>query len=280
MSRKSGNRFCEKRTCSNKKIEQDDDSKKSHPALVPISGKPEIGVLARARALVDRLSMSDKSALSPRELAHFGANKLEDGQCVRLSVILRNMRFKQPKARNSVLTAGQAANIINEAHEKGLHSIALAQAFQFDCTLRQRDVIGEWVPIEEKTDPSEIIDGTMKWARGLRWTEIDEDLILRHITSWGGKLVERRLSDAPLVMAESRRIRAERGNLPRSCPVVLREYDNLPWADYDFRRAWRKVAKAAGVPDNVFNMDSRPRAGGDENPQVVAAARKDTESAR
>src|SRR6202035_2855992 len=32
MIRKSGNRF-PKRSCSNKKIERDDDSKKSHPAL-------------------------------------------------------------------------------------------------------------------------------------------------------------------------------------------------------------------------------------------------------
>src|SRR6516164_7899904 len=33
MSSKSGNRFCE-RTCSNKEVERDDDSKKSHPALM------------------------------------------------------------------------------------------------------------------------------------------------------------------------------------------------------------------------------------------------------
>ena len=36
MSRKSGNRFCEKRTCSNKEVERNDDSKKSHPALGPL----------------------------------------------------------------------------------------------------------------------------------------------------------------------------------------------------------------------------------------------------
>jgi hypothetical protein len=33
MIRKSGHRFSEKRSCSNKKIERDDDSKKSHLAL-------------------------------------------------------------------------------------------------------------------------------------------------------------------------------------------------------------------------------------------------------
>ena len=33
MIPKSGNRFSEKDHCSNKKLERDDDSKKSHPAL-------------------------------------------------------------------------------------------------------------------------------------------------------------------------------------------------------------------------------------------------------
>jgi hypothetical protein len=35
----------------------------------------------------------------------------------------------------------------------GWHSIALAQAIQFDCALRQKDVIGEWVPESEPGEP-------------------------------------------------------------------------------------------------------------------------------
>ncbi|WMT77096.1 hypothetical protein [Bradyrhizobium sp. Ash2021] len=32
----------------------------------------------------------------------------------------------------------------------------------------------------------------------------------------------------------------------------------MPWSTAEFRRKWRKVAKQAGVPDNVTNRDSCP----------------------
>jgi hypothetical protein len=209
-----------------------------------------------------------------RQLVNYGATNLADEQCVHVSFVLRNMHFESPKARNEALTQEQAAAIIEKAHQMRLHSIALGQAFQFNCKLKQRDVIGEWVPIEEKTEPSDIIDKSgSKWVRGLRWSEID-DLVLHHTVSHNGKVVELRLSEAPMVMAEFRRIRAERGGtLPQSGPIIVREYDGLPWSDYDYRRAWRKVARACAIPDNVYNMDNSRASAGDEKSPVVEVAR-------
>ena len=87
-----------------------------------------------------------------RRLFNFGATVLEDDQCVRLHVVLRNLRFERVKRREvKPLTAEHISAIIQMAHEMGHHTIALAVAFQVDCRLRQRDVIGEWVPIDEKT---------------------------------------------------------------------------------------------------------------------------------
>jgi len=71
----------------------------------------------------------------------------------------------------------------------GRPSIALAQAFQFELMLRQKDVIGEYVPIAEAGISDLQVDG-LKWLRGIRWEEISEDLVLRHITSKRQKLIE------------------------------------------------------------------------------------------
>jgi hypothetical protein len=46
------------------------------------------------------------------------------------------------------------------------------------------------------------------------------------------------------------------GERPPSGPVVICEWSDLPWTQYEFRRWWRKVADAAGIPKNVKNMDS------------------------
>jgi hypothetical protein len=206
-----------------------------------------------------------------RGLVNFGALVLEDKECERLSVVLHNMRFtKVQSTKNEPLTYHQATAIIAKAHELGLPSIALAQAFQFGCGLKQIDVIGQWVPVDEPGE-SDVVKGGTKWLGGLKWSEIGDDLVLRHSTVGNGKLIEARLSDAKLVMAELDLV----GSLRRTGPVIVSESTGLPYITYSFRRDWRRVADAAGVPKNVKNggslsdddpshadVDDRSRSGG------------------
>lgn len=186
-----------------------------------------------------------------RTLIHFGMTLLEDEECERLTAVLHHLKFKMGKKREEELSIEQAIAVRAKAHELGEHSIALAQAFQTDCTLRQKDVIGEWVPISEP-EMSEIIWDGKKWIRGLLWSEI-KDLILRHITSKKSKPIVNNLRYAPMVLEELDFL----GELPTSGPVIVNEFSGLPWVDSEFRRKWRIVARAAGVPDHVYNMDSR-----------------------
>jgi hypothetical protein len=44
---------------------------------------------------------------------------------------------------------------------------------------------------------------------------------------------------------------------PATGPVVVSEYTGLPWTAPEFRRWWRKIARACEIPDAVRNMDSR-----------------------
>ncbi len=115
--------------------------------------------------------------------------------------------------------------------------------------LRQKDVIGEWVPINEP-GMSDVTTGNSKWFRGLRWEEIDSNMILRHVTSKRQKEVTAELRLAPMVMEELPARRA-------SGPVIICEHTGIPWTAHEFRRHWRKLATAVGVPKTVRNMDSR-----------------------
>jgi hypothetical protein len=118
-----------------------------------------------------------------RSLFGDGLVYLEDDDCERLCVLLDNMRFKPTKPRDVRLTSVHADAIRSKAREVGWFSMALAQAFQFELLMFQKDVIGEWLPAAEATGPVECQwDGDV-WSGGLRWEEIDENFVLRHPTT-------------------------------------------------------------------------------------------------
>jgi hypothetical protein len=196
-----------------------------------------------------------------RTLCSYGMVLLEDNDCMALSTKMGAMRFEMGKPRRSQVTAEQATLIRNKARQWGLYSIAQAQAFQFDCAFRQRDVVGEWIP-ETEPGQSDTFDGGFKWLRGIRWEEIDDNLILRHTTSKRQKDVELNLTLAPMVMAELHFDflivePGKRHRLPASGPVIVSEATGLPYAAHEFRRLWRGLARSCGIPDHIKNMDSR-----------------------
>jgi len=209
------------------------------------------GKLAQGRALVGKL----------RLLSGFGVTVLNHEVCMRLSSILHKMRFALPEKRVERLTETHARAIRAKAHEMDRPSIALAQAFQFDLPLKQTDVIGQWVPLSEPGVSDVIHDEMGKWIRGIRWEEIDENLILRHVTSMHQREVELDLKRAPMVMEELKKI----GKPPARGPVIVCEWESKPWSQNEYRRWWRKLADAAGVPKNVKNMDSSRATGSSEN---------------
>lgn len=201
----------------------------------------------------DKVAMAHSMVGQLRTVFSFGFTHLADAQCERISQILHRLKFPMAGARTERITADQADAVRTWAHIVGWHSLALAQAFQFELLFRQKDVIGEWVPLTEPGDSDEAW-GDQKWLRGLRWSEIDDDLVLRHVTSKRQKPVEVDLSLSPMVMEEL----AFLDEIPAGAePVIINEATGMPWTASEYRRKWRIVARYAGVPDNVFNMDSR-----------------------
>lgn len=200
--------------------------------------------IAMAHALVSRL----------RVLFRFGATILEDQDCDRLLDLLRGMRFKKSPPRNHTMTIEQAKAFRAAAHLRGWDFLALAQSLQFELLLSQKDVIGEWVPVAEAGD-SEIQFRGYKWLRGLRWSNIDRKLILRHTLGKQQRRIEVDLRTAPMVLEDLKTIKdfASPG-----APLILNEINGFPYTSAEFRRKWRLVAKNAALPDHVRNSDSKP----------------------
>lgn len=202
-----------------------------------------------------------------RTVTTFGATLLKCADCKAIRSDLHDMRVENAKPREHHLTAEQATAIRKHAHTMQgpfRHSVALAQALQFDGTMRQKDILGEWVPIDEPGPLSDVISGNLKWIRGLRGEEIDENFILRHITSKKNKLLTLDLKLCPMVMMEFRLMaglgpldQLERGHVPAKGPLIINEQTGEPWMAANFRHVWRDLARACGVPDHIRNMDTR-----------------------
>jgi hypothetical protein len=190
-----------------------------------------------------------------RLLSTFGATVLGDHDCILFSGIMHSLRFKAPDARLEPMTAEYAKAIRAKAHEVGWHSIALAQAFQFELKLRPVDVVGEWVPISN-SPTSGVIWGNEKWVRGLRWSDINEKMILEFTVLDRLKRIKQNkvdLMDLTMVREELDRLGRD---IPMTGPLIICEATGRPFTNNEFRRKWRIVATKADVPDTVRNGDS------------------------
>jgi hypothetical protein len=193
-----------------------------------------------------------------RILASFGATVLRDQTCRVLRTTLHHMKFPKGEKQTEPMNSTYVNKIIAAANLDGSPNIALAQAFQADHKLGQRETIGQWVPVGEPGTSDVMLDG-MKWVRGLRWNEIDENLELRRVA---GKRESLKLG--PLVRDQLKYMFCKAGEpltrarLPASGPIIVNEPKGwLPYQTHTFRREWRRIATAAGVPKNVKNRDSR-----------------------
>ena len=200
-----------------------------------------------------KVSMAHSFIAQLRTMFGFGLLMLEDRECERLCVTMSKLKFEQAKVSDVSLSPEQA-DAIREAARRhfGWYSLALAQAFQFELVLRQRDVIGQWVP-ESEPGESDIRYNGMKWRAGIRWSEVADDMVLRHRTNKRQKMMAADLRLCPMIQDELRYLnyRSPDG------PIIINDVTGLPWSANEFRRKWRLVANHCGIPKEVKDMHSR-----------------------
>ncbi|WP_168193473.1 hypothetical protein, partial [Bradyrhizobium sp. NAS96.2] len=207
----------------------------------------------------EKLALGHSMIGKLRLLCTFGITVLKDEDAIRLSTILNKIKTPASEGkRTEQLTKEHVLKIRELAHEAGWHSIAIVQAFQHDFAdkFRQADLIGEWVPLSEPGESNIRNEQGEKWLRGIKWNQIDDRLILRHMITSGRaneqKMIEVDLKRGAMVLEEINRIPQHH----RVGPIALNEFNGLPWKGTQFRRRWRTVANRAGVPKEIKNFDS------------------------
>jgi integrase len=186
-----------------------------------------------------------------RRLLAYGV-MAEIPECKRLHDVIAHARFKGAPRNRHRLELDHVRTFIDKAIEQGRLSLALATAIQFETAMRQRDVIGEWVPIRKGEPANGIVLNGKRWANGLTWNDLANDLEVRKQTTKTGAMVAADLKLCPLVLKV-----LERFNGDRIGPLIIDEPMKRPYAEHAFSREWRAVARAAGIPDHLKNMMAR-----------------------
>jgi hypothetical protein len=206
----------------------------------------------KAAGGAERIDRAVKIMKLLRQMVSYGA-AAELPHCERLFGILSKMRFKGPARRRVKLELHHVEAFIPMAIEMDRLSLALGTAIQFETMMRQKDVIGEWEPLGETDKSLGIVLNGGRWVNGLTWTDIPPSMVIVKDTTKTGATVVADLKLCPLVMKVLALIPADR----RVGPLIIDEKSGRPYAEDGYAREWRIVARAAGIPDHVKNMDAR-----------------------
>lgn len=175
--------------------------------------------------------------------------------CERLLKAMSKMRFAKNPPRGVTMTFEQAKSIARKALDAGDTSTAMVQALQYECFLRQIDIVGKWrvEPMSYELRPGEVRRGKKVWHGMTIGMILNEDKLLRVRTSKTSRFVAHAIEKCELVMMCLSRL----GTVDRDRPVACRA-DGSPWTDHrDFGKHWRCYADIANVRKNVWNMDNR-----------------------
>lgn len=175
--------------------------------------------------------------------------------CVEFKTTIEDIRFQAPAPRQEAPSAIEIVRLRQAARQIGHAPAAFAYALQFEASLRQWDVIGEWIPLDDPR-PSALIDGRSKWI-GPTWSQIDDSLVL-HITP--GKTEGTSQARVILDLRSYPMVVEELGGVApgaRKGPLIVNPRTGLPYRQWYFREVWRRCAAAAGVSQTIWNRDLR-----------------------
>jgi len=191
----------------------------------------------------ERVKRAHDAVAAIRMILNFGL-ALGYDECGELALGLSKIRFERSAPREGAMTVDHARAFIRTALKRGDARglmMAIGVATQFETMLRQRDVIGAWT-----------IDsaGRENWSGPYRWDNIPGG-ILRLKTSKTKAQVEHDLTRLELLWPLLQRVpQAERTG------AIVKAYGE-PIRTRSYRKWFRQIATAAGLPASVWSMDSR-----------------------
>ena len=198
-------------------------------------------------------------------LLNYGAELGLPG-CLELAQVLERMTLRVPKdirmvwkakrADKLAMTYEHASAIVKEglARKTRRHrSVAIGVAAQFEFTLRQIDVIGEWEKVSgvQAIEPGTIVSRRLVWRPGLRFEDVAAGTLDLTTSKNDAKAVFD-VTAYPLFMQALKSVPTGE----RRGPLVVDEA-GMPVRRRYYQDLYRDVADAAGVPRAVWNMFAR-----------------------
>jgi hypothetical protein len=173
--------------------------------------------------------------------------------CKRVYEILEQAQFKGAARRRTVLNFSHVQAFLEIAIAANRRSLALGTALQFETGMRQKDVIGEWEPLADHETAGGIILNDRRWVNGLTWADLGADFVISKVTTKTGAVVSHDLKLCPLTLGLLQHVPVDQ----RVGAFIIDENSGRPYAAHAYTREWRTIARNAGIPDNVWNMDAR-----------------------
>lgn len=158
------------------------------------------------------------------------------------------VRFERRGARQQEMTSAHAGAFIKTALELGRKdvipverglSMAIGVAAQFELALRQKDIIGEW--------RADGWHGQFTWENvpGWRWRMRTSKSKYRSAAIFNLSLFGLLFPLLDSVPHEQRQ------------GAIVKGEHGLPIRERSYRKWFRQIARAAGIPDDIWSMDSR-----------------------
>ncbi|MFT7059897.1 MAG: integrase [Pseudorhodobacter sp.] len=173
--------------------------------------------------------------------------RIEAPDAMRIKNILAQMRITTPRRREIAMTRDQAQAVIAAADEAGNTGFALGFSCQWEFGLRAVDVRGQWLDY----------GGKQRWADGMTWDMINQGITTLSKTP---SKTEKSSPDAMVFdLTIVPEIRARLMQIPMDQRVgpVIKMDAGRPYTKRHWQTTFRKFARKAGVPDEVYAMDSR-----------------------
>ena len=187
---------------------------------------------------------------------------------------LSEMKFRTPVSRDVAPTRAQVMAVVAAADATdSLDAFIWATGIliQYELILRAVDVRGQWFDISEQETRSGGITRTSyrtkdgkrtakhsRWQDGLTWEMFDDDLTrLEKVISKTERSMPHPytfdLTGLPEIRQRLLAIRPEAA----VGPVIVTTRHKLPWDRHAWSNAWRRHAKAAGLPPEIQMRDTR-----------------------
>ena len=178
------------------------------------------------------------------------------------------VHFEKGGAREQEMTYAQAAAFVRKALEMG-HSgvvpftrgrnLAIGTAAQFDLALRQKDIIGEFARNEADLTSALRRGAAAFDFGGAMWTGY---FVWERIAGWRlriktSKSKYRTAQDFDLTLQSLLFPLLEAVPHEERTGPIVKDENGVPWKDRTYAKHFRRIARAAGIPDDVWNTDAR-----------------------